>query len=55
LITRIIFSEEYRSFSSSLRSYLYSPVTSCILRGRITVEDEGNMILKTTETTHHRI
>jgi hypothetical protein len=31
LITRIIFSEEYRSLSSSLCILLYSPVTSSLL------------------------
>jgi hypothetical protein len=30
LITRIIFVEEYRSFSSSLCSFLHSPVTSSL-------------------------
>ena len=54
LITRIIFSEEYRSLCSSLCSFPQSLVTSCILHGPITVEDEGNMILKTTGITHQR-
>ena len=31
LITRTILGEEYRSFSSSLCSFLYSPVTSSLL------------------------
>ena len=31
LITRIIFGEQYRSLSSSLRSFLHSPVTSSFL------------------------
>jgi hypothetical protein len=31
LITRIIFGDEYRSWSSSLRSLLHSPVTSSLL------------------------
>jgi hypothetical protein len=31
LITQIIFGDEYRSLSSSLRSLLYSPVASSLL------------------------
>ena len=37
LITRIILGEEYRSLSSSLRSFLHSPVTSSILRPNILI------------------
>ena len=54
LITRIIFSEEYKSLNSTLCSFPQSLVTSRILHGLITVEDEGNMILKTTGITHQR-
>ena len=35
LITRIIFGEEYRSLSSSLCSFLHSPVTSSLLGSNI--------------------
>ena len=35
LITRIMFGEEYRSLSSSLCSFLHSPVTSSLLSSNI--------------------
>jgi hypothetical protein len=32
LISRIVFGEQYRSLSSSLYSFLHSPVTSSLLK-----------------------
>ena len=54
LITRIIFGEEYRSLSSSLSSFLHSPVTSSLLgpktinlRSSISVSDQDSHPYKT--------
>jgi len=53
LITRTILGEEYRSLSSSLRSFLHSPITSSLLGPNILINTLFSNTLSLRDQVSH--